>query len=243
MQEDGTNATILLQDLTTSHRQCEDKPVGPSFQDAKAFVAALAKLHAAGSKIDQLKDIWIEVYGSRSRNDSDGRLASVVEIAKQFKTDMNSSLNHENSWLLGHLDKLKPLLSNLRKEHTIIHGDAHYWNALYSTDGQTSLIDWGNACMGIGEIDLAHALALNLSRQVRQQWEAVLLELYTETLNLMGVDRELDVTRNRYRIAALYGISEPIGIWHAGFPSSVWLPLLTNALDAAADLDVAGLLH
>lgn len=130
MQEDGTNASILLQDLTTSHRQCEDKPVGPSFQDAKAFVAALA-----------------------------------------------------------------------------------------------------------------HALALNLSRQVRQQWEAVLLELYTETLNLMGVDRKLDVTRNRYRIAVLYGISEPIGIWHAGFPSSVWLPLLTNALDAAADLDVAGLLH
>ena len=59
--ETADSATLLLQDLTATHSELTDS--SPTQEQATAFVEALADLHAGGSRITGLSDVWASNIG------------------------------------------------------------------------------------------------------------------------------------------------------------------------------------
>ena len=128
-----------------------------------------------------------------------------------------------------------------QQDQTILHGDAHCANALYAADGAV-LLDWGNAAIGPGEIDLAHAVALNLPPDLRARWEPSLIDTYRTRLDGHDAPREHDEMMRRYRLGVLYAVAVPLGHWAGGVPDQIWRRLLDNAVSAAEHHDAAALL-
>jgi aminoglycoside phosphotransferase (APT) family kinase protein len=213
----------------------------PTFDEATAFVEALAELHAAGSKRASLPADWTREVGGIWYDTIEGRLSQLGALLPRFIDVIGDATDPWTLRLLTRLRGALAALASFAKSHTILHGDAHYWNGLYS-GREAALLDWGNACLGPGEIDVAHAVALNLPREIGRQWELPLLESYCRRLNDLGVPRSLDDVRARYLRGVLYAITVPIGQWSAGVPAEVWRRLFENASAAARELEVELLL-
>jgi thiamine kinase-like enzyme len=138
------------------------------------------------------------------------------------------------------LTGLKDLEDRIKRQDTqadvIIHGDAHFANALFSPEPRACLIDWGMPMIGFGEIDLAHALAMNLSQNLRREWEQEMVGIYLDQMAACGSPIEKSVFYERYRLGVLYSFVSPIIWWRFGVPEPLWQSALTNSLDAARDL-------
>jgi aminoglycoside phosphotransferase (APT) family kinase protein len=237
-EEDGA-ATLLLDDLGRSHRECTEPC--PTLDEATAFVEALAELHATGSGRASLPADWEHAIGESAYNTIEGRLGRLDAVLPGFIAAMHDGIDTRTRQLITRISSVPAGLASFAKNQTILHGDAHYWNGLYSSTGAV-LLDWGSACLGPGEIDLAHAVAMNLPREIGRQWEAPLLDAYCRRLNECGVSRSIEDVRARYVFGVLYAVTVPIGQWRGGFPEEVWRPLFTNVVAAGRDLDVESLL-
>ena len=101
------------------------------------------------------------------------------------------------------------------------------------------MIDWGMPMLAFGEIDLAHAIALNLPGGSRRVWELELIRIYLEGLSASGVSIDPELFRDRYRLGVLYAVASPISWWRSGLPEELWRPALSNVIEAARDLGLA----
>jgi aminoglycoside phosphotransferase (APT) family kinase protein len=238
-EAEGGSATLLLEDLGRSHRACPG--TGPSLEQATAFVEALAELHAAGNGVASLPADWARAMGGITYDTIEGRLGLLGPLLRRFIDAMGDGLDPQALRLIAGIHSGSARLAGFAGEHSILHGDAHYGNGLYAP-GRAVLLDWGNTCLGPGEIDLAHAVALNLPREIGRNWEAALLESYCQRLNEPGVSRSLEDIRARYLLGVLYAVTVPIGHWSAGLPEKTWRRLFENVLAAAGELKVESLL-
>jgi len=118
-----------------------------------------------------------------------------------------------------------------------VHGDAHFCNAIFG-NGSVRLVDWGNVVLGIGEVDVAHAIAMNLHRSLGRTMEDELLDEYA---NCCGQD--LASTWWRYKAGVLYAITSSIAMWEFGLSETTWRYLFTNAMNTAMDLDAIEILE
>jgi aminoglycoside phosphotransferase len=237
--DDGAVATLLLDDLSGSHRRCLTEC--PTFEEATAFVEALAELHATSIGQPTLAAGWARGLAGLGHHTIEDRLVALAALVPRFVDSAGDDADAATAQFLSGLGSAPSALATFVSERTVMHGDAHYWNALYSGDGAT-LLDWGNACLGPAEVDLAHALALNLPRTVGRDWETPLLDRYRRRLEQRGIRRDAGDLRERYRRAVLYATLVPLGHRAAGVPSRVWRGLLANGVAAARDLEVTSLL-
>lgn len=101
------------------------------------------------------------------------------------------------------------LLSRYRshRDLTIVHGDAHAWNALLSRDRDrpdVRLIDWDGWRVDMATDDLAYMIALYWSSERRRRHERRTLERYHATLVAGGVRAYgLDALWQDYRLSVL----------------------------------------
>lgn len=236
-EKDGA-ATIILEDISDAYRQCTDE--SPSLEEALQFVRALAALHAAGNSPDVIA-AWKRTMGSGWYDTIAGRLSYFDSAGQSSLDSLRTTIDEWGCSLVARISISDARLSQFAEEQTILHGDAHYGNALYSPESAV-LLDWGNACLGPGEIDLAHAVALNLPREVSREWEAPILHEYVRSLESFGVSRSFAEVYERYRMGALYAVTVPIRLWQAGVSEEIWRRLLRNVLAAVRDLDAESLL-
>jgi len=235
--DQGGAATLLLEDLRGSHQVCETSC--PTLEQATLFVEALAELHASGPP--SLAEEWARRVGSTAYDTIGGRLGLLPEFIDRFLAANEADLVPWERELLRAVAAAHERLAGFAKDQTVLHGDANYWNALYAP-ARAVLLDWGNACMGPGAIDVAHAVALNLPRDVGREWEALLIEAYCRRLSALGSPEKPGDFGMKYRLAVAYAVGVPAGQWTAGVPRDTWRSLLANALAAARDLDVVSML-
>lgn len=230
-EEGQTESVLVLEDLEGPYSCCG---AAPSQVQAQLFVLALAKLHTSARQIWNLSDLWCENFTDQPYNYIDGRLQSFPSKLSSFLSQHSKGLDGESVAILNDLPHLRELFIEIN-EDTIVHGDAHFWNALYSWN-DARLIDWGNAALGFGEIDVAHAIAMNLPREVSREIEKQLLCDYAGYIAEDGRNHDVEEVWYRYKAGILYAITSSISMGEAGVPFETWWSLFINSMSAAREL-------
>lgn len=235
---------LILEDLRSTHT-CPPWPERPSDQDVQGAVAVLAQLHCR----------WWDASGTGITLGSPHTEASLVGLVHDIKSRLPGFLDYLGEDL-HRADKLvletvfnsslKPWLRLVeQRDLTIIHGDAHTWNFLFSRSGKTRpyLIDWQTWHRDVGARDLAYLMALHWDAVTRRRLELPLLQLYHEELIRGDVTTySFDDLLLDYRRCVVRNLTFPIIFWSRGFPRQTWRDRLDCALAAYNDLDAAVLL-
>ena len=235
---------LVLEDLRLSHSN-PPWPKHPGQQQLNEVVALLARFHATwwdsaelGSEVGTLH--------------TEKKLRTMVhDIAANLPglfDDLKEDLPRSDRLVLEAVfsSSLRPWLRLLEQRAlTVIHGDAHPWNFLFSKSGGGApyLIDWQLWHIDVGPRDLAFLLALHWEPTLRRQLELPLLQRYHEELIKSGInDYSLANLLLDYRGCVVRNLTFPIILWSRGLAREAWRHRLDCALAAYRDLDCAELL-
>ena len=222
---------LVFEDISATH---ESLPLGspPAPPHIEKFVRALGKIHAQSMQID-LAEAFSNVPGGVYVTDGSERAAPLLD-AFLHSFDSNRFPPRTYDLVKNIRDNIPTIVDLLAGQSALIHGDAHFWNALYSDDAL--VLDWALATVGPGEVDLCHALAMNLPRDFSREHEPPALRLYVQTCSEVGVDLDESDVLDRYRICLLQTVVVAVGMQAVvGMPEAVWTRLFTNAVQSAID--------
>jgi thiamine kinase-like enzyme len=124
---------------------------------------------------------------------------------------------------------------------TLLHGDAHVWNALYPRGGRRDdvrLIDWDGCRIDAATDDLAYMMAIHWSPERRRRLERECLWRYHAVLTESGVGGyDFDALWRDYRQSVLWQITTPV--WQAanGIGPWIWWNSFERVMAAVEDLD------
>ncbi len=222
---------LVFADIADTH-QFLPSGTPPAPRHIEKFVRALGKIHAQSMQID-LAEAFANVPGGLYVTDGSERAATLLD-AFLHSFDSNRFPPRTYDLVKKIRDNIPRIVGLLAGSSALIHGDAHFWNALYADDAL--VLDWALASVGPGEVDLCHALAMNLPRALSSEHEPLALRLYVQTCSESGVDLDERDVRDRYRIGLLQTVVVAVGMQAvAGMPDSVWTRLFTNAVHSAID--------
>ena len=172
----------------------------------------------------------------------------LTRLWERFKARYADLLTPARGDLLSQvIDRAPDRLARLqgRRNLTIVHGDAHVWNAFVPRNGDDAalLLDWEDWSLGIATDDLAYMMAMHWYPDRRRRMEKALLDRYHATLLAQGVSGHDRPTLDEdYRWSVLWQITRPI--WQEAFnvPARVWWNNLERAFLAIDDLNCRDLL-
>jgi hypothetical protein len=130
-------------------------------------------------------------------------------------------------------------------QRTLVHGDAHLGN-LFVDGTRTGFLDWAVIAHAPGMRDVAYPLCNSIPTEVRRTHERALVAHYCELLAGHGIDLDVEVAWEQYRIFALYAwvaAAATLGMGSKWQPEHIGLGGTMRATHAAVDLDVLGLLE
>lgn len=224
---------LVFEDIAVSHRPISlGRP--PNFRYIEKFVQALGKAHAQSWKLD-LPGLFLNVRGDVFVTDGSEHVAPLLdEFLYTCETDRFPPRTYDLvKKIRDNIPKIETLLSD---PSVLLHGDAHFGNALYADDAM--LIDWALAVIGPGEVDLCHALAMNLPRYFASEYEPVAIRQYVQTCSKFGWDLREDEVLERYRECLLLTVIIAVGMQTvAGIQETAWSYMFTNAVHSAIDHD------
>ena len=133
-----------------------------------------------------------------------------------------------------------------RRNLTLVHGDAHVWNALYPRDGRSDdvrLIDWDSWRIDTATDDLAYMMAIHWFPERRRRLERECLRRYHAALTESGVaGYDFDALWRDYRLSVLWQTTTPV--WQAthNLGPWIWWYNFERIMAAVQDLDCLELL-
>lgn len=237
---------VLLDDVSQTHVNASAKE--PTLAYGLALAEGLAALHARWWGGERLAEAGAPIHSA-------GHIRSFVAIAEP---GVDHILRRFSSELQPHWpDALRELFARHPQAmiertgdpngFTLIHGDTGEQNILVPREGQHPLylidrqpFDW-SLTTWLGVYDLAYALVLDWSTELRRQWEMPVLERYHARLVAQGVQgyswqRLVD----DYRLCAAMGVYVAVEYCRGGINErwiSAWLTMLQRSLLACDDLD------
>jgi len=129
---------------------------------------------------------------------------------------------------------------------TLLHGDAHFWNALYPADPDRHgcvWFDWQTWKVGVGAFDLAYMIALHWHPARRMRLEPGLVEAYHAALGpAITADYSLDLLVEDYKLGLAHAFATIVLQWNAGIPAEIWWPHVERAFLAFDDLNCRAVL-
>ena len=225
---------ILFEDLAVSHSAPHSQT--PPYAQIEAFVASLARTHVQARALP-LQDFFANVPGHVHISDGGEYVPQVLDA---FLQEVDGERFPPRGYALVRKirDNIPLIAQMLPDDQTLVHGDAHFGNAMYAA-GDALLIDWAQAVIGPGEVDLAHALAMNLPRLFSSEYEEQLIRSYVETCGIYGHQASEADVLERYRRCLLLTVVVAVGMRTVpGMSDQVWGFLFANTLHAALDHDV-----
>lgn len=229
---------LIIEDLSTTHRSIQDSST-PTREECLCLVRSLATLHGVTGNDPGLAKAWHANSEDLPAATINQRIDFFLIILQPFIETIRDRFDPGAvDFITGLHDITERIQAASPDASSLIHGDAHFGNALYSTAPQACLIDWGMPMLGFGEIDLAHALALNLPRHLARSWQAEMMSAYLDQLAACGAPADAATFDERYRLGVVYSFVNPVVWWQSGVPEPVWLSALANSLDAARDIDL-----
>ncbi|MEA2895614.1 MAG: hypothetical protein QOJ84_1229 [Bradyrhizobium sp.] len=237
---------LLLEDLTDSHFIATEHPLPPTLQQCESIVQAWARFHASWWDDPRLG------VSVGNWSDAEGWEQLLRNLAAQFArfSDRHSELlSPERRDLYQRLfDRAPRLLARYgsRRNLTLIHGDAHWWNCFlprHGGDDDVRLIDWEDWSIDTATDDVAYMMAMLWYPDLRRRIERPLLDRYHAALLANGVNRyNREGLDDDYRLSALWLITRPIGQAANNIPPRVWWPNLERIFLAVDDLGCRELL-
>ena len=235
---------LLLEDLTDSHFIATAWPLPPTMEDCKRIIAAWARFHAQwwdDPRLGVSIGTWLPA--------DDSQLQHFAAEFARFADRVGDRLPPERRKLFERLIDAGPRLNKRYHSHrnaTIVHGDAHIWNAFLPKPGEKGdvrIFDWDSWRVDMATDDLAYMMALHWYPDLRRSFERPLLDHYHAELVARGVNgydrRALD---DDYRLSVLWQIATPV--WQAAnnIPPWIWWNNLGRTFLAVDDLGCRELL-
>ena len=238
---------LMLEDLTASHEPLGEWPVPPPIERWHAVVAAHARFHAFWWDHERL-GVSVGAFA----DDSGGlerHLAAFPKDVATFADRLGDRLSAERKRLYERLVAAAPRLAARYQTHrdmTLIHGDAHVWNALLPRDptvNDVRLIDWDAWRIDTATDDLAYMIAVHWFPDWRQRHERESLVRYHDALLAGGVrGYSFDALREDYRLSVLWQITTPMWQANHGLGAWIWWNHLERIMAAVHDLGCLDLL-
>jgi thiamine kinase-like enzyme len=234
---------LLLEDLIDTHFVAEGWPFPPSLAQSRQIIATLARFHAAW-----WDDARLGASIGRWLDPSDPQLESFVTAYAYFADRLGEHLSPARREVYERLIDQGHRLNaryHTYRDMTLVHGDAHAWNAFLPKDGDDDvrLFDWDSWRIDVATDDLAYMIALQWFPDHRRRWQRQLLDHYHAALvgrGISGYDRR--VLDDDYRLSVLWQIATPV--WQAAndLPRWIWAFNLERIFLAVDDLDRRDLL-
>lgn len=240
---DTTAWRLLLEDLTDSHFIATAWPLPPSLEQCETIVKAWARFHAA---------LWDDPRLGVSVGDAnwwERYLGGFAERFALFTDRFAEAVPRERRELYEQLiERIPHLLARTltRRNLTLIHGDAHWWNCFlpHRMDGEdVRIIDWEVWHISMATMDLAYMMAMLWYPHRRSRIERGLLDLYHAELMAQGVSGyDRDALDDDYRLSVLLLITRPVGQALLNIGPAVWWNNLERIMLAVDDLGCRDLL-
>jgi thiamine kinase-like enzyme len=239
-REDG-GWHLLLEDLGASHDLVSVWPLPPTGEQGDRIIGAHARFHA----------FWWDhpkLGAAGTFLDTGASNRFLTEFPKQFAAfadRLGDRMALEQRRVYERLMAAAPGLFDARyrphRNLTILHGDAHVWNAMYPKDEGTDgvrLIDWDCWRIDAATDDLATMMAVHWFPERRRRLERDCLRRYHAVLAESGVGGyDFDALWQDYRLSVLWQITTPV--WQAanGLAPSIWWFNFERIMMAVEDLD------
>lgn len=234
--DEGESGWLFIEDLSGTH-QSANNPSEPTKEQCRLLVEALATLHGLASTDSTIEGEWTKTSKDLPASTIEQRLGFFQTALDPFVAMLRDRVDRKVLSFLSGLDELNELIHQAAPPmKVLVHGDAHFANVLYPSAAPACLIDWGMPMLGFGEIDLAHALALNLPRHLGRAWEAEMVRVYLDQMAAYGLSVDTETFYERYRLGVLYSFVSPVVWWRSGVPETLWWFAMVNSLSAARDL-------
>jgi len=245
--EPSSDWRLILEDLSASHQTLGEWPLPPALDRVHAVLIAHAKFHAAW-----WSDARLGVSVGTFLDDTGALDQSVAALPKDlaaFADRLGDRLSAERRRLYERLITAAPRLLDRYRTHrnlTIVHGDAHVWNALLPRDAgrhDLRLIDWDGWRVDTASDDLAYMLAVHFFPDWRSRHERDSLRHYHDTLLSGDVrDYPFEALWQDYRLSALWHLTTPMWQANHGLPAGIWWNHLDRIMSAVHDLGCQELL-
>jgi thiamine kinase-like enzyme len=233
---------LLLEDLGDSHDIVSEWPLPPTVEQCDRIIGAHARFHAfwwdhpgLGGSIGAFLDA-----GAFDR--------FLAEFPQQFAAFVDRLGDRMPPERRRVYERLMASASRLFDERyrphrnlTLVHGDAHVWNAFYPRDARSDdvrLIDWDSWRIDVATDDLAYMMAIHWYPERRRRLERECLQRYHAALAGAGVTGyDLDALWQDYRQSVLWQITTPV--WQAthGLGAWIWWSHFERIMLAVEDLD------
>ena len=238
---------VMLEDLTASHEALGEWPLPPSMERWHTVVAAHARFHAVWWDHERL-GVSVGAFADDS-GALDRHLAALPKDLAVFADRLGDRLSAERRRVFERLIAAAPRLLGRYRSHrdlTIVHGDAHVWNALLPHDpglDDVRLIDWDAWRVDIATDDLAYMIAVHCYPDWRRRHERESLRRYHDTLVAGGVrGYSFDALWDDYRQSVLWQITTPMWQANHGLGPWIWWNHLDRIMSAVHDLGCLDLL-
>jgi thiamine kinase-like enzyme len=238
---------VMLEDLTDTHEPLGEWPVPPSIERWHAVVAAHARFHAFWWDHERL-GVSVGAFADDS-GALERHLAAFPKDVAAFADRLGDRLSTERRRIYERLIAAAPRLIGRYRSHkdmTIIHGDAHVWNALLRRDPTVSdvrLIDWDAWRIDTATDDLAYMIAVHWFPDWRRRYERESLLRYHDALVAGGVrGYSFDALWDDYRYSVLWQIATPMWQANHGLGAWIWWNHLECIMAAVHDLGCLELL-
>ncbi|MHA2393174.1 MAG: oxidoreductase family protein [Promethearchaeota archaeon] len=255
---------IILENLSDTH--IDLPPVPPSKQYCERAIDCIAELHAFWWNHHILKDLSkhsfmtlklfsLIILRENSFNEKEvfDYFKSHNKLLKQYsKKFFGDRISDERKELFKTVFSQYPQLiyNRMKKRNiTIIHNDAHFWNFLYPKDmdnekNKACLTDWASWGIGVGCQDVAFLMGVFLSPESRCLMEKDLIKRYYNKLLKFGVENySWDECWYDYKFHALLNLYRVIEWWYRRTPSKTLWPLVENSICTIEDLNCMDLLE
>jgi len=241
--DDGDTAGwhVLLEDLTDSHEVVSEWPIPPTLEQCERIIGAHARFHGAwwdhprlGHGVGTFTD---EAAFDRMMADFTQRFAAFVDrLGDRLSMERRSMVER----LMRSASRLFAERYLPRQRLTIVHGDAHVWNALCPKDptrADVRLIDWDGWRIDAATDDLAYMIALHWYPERRRRFERRCLEIYHETLVASGVrGYDFDALWLDYRLSVLWQVMTPVSQAAVKLGPWIWFGHFERIVMAVDDL-------
>lgn len=238
---------LMLEDLTASHESLAEWPVPPPLERWYAIVTAHARFHAFWwdhARLGVAVGTFADDSGAIERH-----LAAFPKDVATFADRLGDRLSAERRRIYERLVDAAPRLAARYRSHrdmTIIHGDAHVWNALVPRGpalNDVRLIDWDAWRIDTATDDLAYMIAVHWFPDWRRRYELESLRRYHDALLADGVrGYSFDALWEDYRLSVLWQIATPMWQANHGLGAWIWWNHLECIMAAVHDLDCLELL-
>jgi len=237
---------LLLEDLTDSHFIATEWPLPPTLEQCERIVQAQARFHAAWWNHPRL---GVSVGRWRSADDWDQALRILADQFARFTDRFGELMPPDRRDLYQRLFDQGPRLLaryHMRRNLTLVHGDAHFWNFFLSRHGGSEdvrLIDWEDWHINTATTDLAYMMAMLCYPDSRHRLEQPLLDRYHAALLASGVSRyDRGALDDDYRLSVLWLIVRPVVQAVSNLHPRVWWNNLERIMMAVDDLGCRDLL-